>query len=183
MDEINLPSGQRRLGQHHEFSLLWFRLSCSGSGCWGWWRRHFKWRLQYFSVPPQFLQDSSGLCRVLPSIHYKYKIILLHWVLKEGGDWWRREREGGEWCSTLPSPGYSMWNPWNGGWMDSIVLVDGFHGMVDGFHTFPDGFHTFFRWIPWSFQVDSIWTEFMELWFYTHPIPISRWSPYGLHME
>ena len=48
-------------------------------------------------------------------------------------------------------------------WMDSIVLVDGFHGMVDGFHTFADGFHTFFRWIPWSFQMDSIWTKFMEL--------------------
>ena len=38
--------------------------------------------------------------------------------------------------------------------MDSILLVDGFHGMGDGFHTFsmewwmdsmdfPDGFHTF----------------------------------------
>ena len=59
--------------------------------------------------------------------------------------------------STLPSPGYSMWNPWNGGWnpwnggwdpwnggwnpyfwwMDSILLVDGFHGMGDGFHTIP----------------------------------------------
>ena len=33
--------------------------------------------------------------------------------------------------------------------MDSIVLVD-------GFHTFSDGFHTFFRWILWSFQVDSM---------------------------
>ena len=43
--------------------------------------------------------------------------------------------------------------------MDSIVLVDGFHGMVDGFHTFfyffqmdsmvfPDGFHGISRWIP-----------------------------------
>ena len=40
--------------------------------------------------------------------------------------------------------------------MDSILLVDGFHGMVDGFHTFPDGFHTFFRWIPGSFQMDSM---------------------------
>ena len=25
--------------------------------------------------------------------------------------------------------------------MDSILLVDGFHGMGDGFHDFPDGFH------------------------------------------
>jgi len=26
--------------------------------------------------------------------------------------------------STLPSPGYSIWNPWNGGWrlMDSILF-------------------------------------------------------------
>ena len=35
-------------------------------------------------------------------------------------------------------------------------MVDGFHGMVDEFHTFPHGFHTFFRWIPWSFQMDSM---------------------------
>ena len=47
--------------------------------------------------------------------------------------------------------------------MDSILLVDGFHGMVDGFHTFPDGFQGLSRWIPWNFQMDSIWTEFMEL--------------------
>ena len=33
--------------------------------------------------------------------------------------------------------------------MDSILLVDGFHGMVDGFHTF-------FRWIPHFFQMDSM---------------------------
>jgi len=41
-------------------------------------------------------------------------------------------------CSTLPSPGYSIWNPWNGGWrlMDSM--------------DFPDGFHGLFRWIPWT---------------------------------
>ena len=54
-----------------------------------------------------------------------------------------------------------MWNPWNGGWTAEIPggfhgMVDGFHGMVDGFHTFPDGFHTFFRWIPGSFQMDSM---------------------------
>ena len=34
-------------------------------------------------------------------------------------------------------------------WMDSILSVDGFHGMVDGFH----GFST---WIPWFFHMDSI---------------------------
>jgi len=36
------------------------------------------------------------------------------------------------WCgthSTLPSLGYSIWNPWNGGWrlMDSMDFPDGFH--------------------------------------------------------
>ena len=69
--------------------------------------------------------------------------------------------------STLPCPGYSMWNPWKGGWtaeipwnggmdsmewgmdsmiwgMDSILLVDGFHGMGDGFHTFSRGIPYFF---------------------------------------
>ena len=56
--------------------------------------------------------------------------------------------------STLPSPGYSMWNPWKGDGlqkfqMDSILLVDGFHGMGDGFHTSS-------RWIPYLFQLDSI---------------------------
>ena len=35
--------------------------------------------------------------------------------------------------STLPSLGYSMWNPWNGGW--TAEIPGGFHGMVDGFHT------------------------------------------------
>ena len=56
--------------------------------------------------------------------------------------------------STLPCLGYSM--EWG---MDSILLVDGFHGMGDGFHTFSrwipyffhgmgDGLHTFLRWIP-----------------------------------
>ena len=29
-------------------------------------------------------------------------------------------------------PGYSMWNPWNGGW--TAEIPGGFHGMVDGFH-------------------------------------------------
>jgi len=40
-------------------------------------------------------------------------------------------------ASTLPSLGYSIWNPWNGGWrqMDSMEFPD--HSM-----DFPDGFHT-----------------------------------------
>ena len=50
--------------------------------------------------------------------------------------------------STLPSPGYSMWNPWNGGW--TAEIPGGFHGMVDGFHGMVDGFHTFGGWIPWN---------------------------------
>ena len=33
-------------------------------------------------------------------------------------------------------------------WMDSMV--------------FSHGFHTFSRWIPWNFQMDSIWNEFIE---------------------
>ena len=49
--------------------------------------------------------------------------------------------------STLPSLGYSMWDPWNGGW--TAEIPGGFHGMGDGFHTFS-------RWIPYFFQVDSI---------------------------
>ena len=55
-------------------------------------------------------------------------------------------------ASTLPCPGYSIWNAWNGDGLHGIG--DGFHGMGDGFHTFsmewwmdsmdfPDGFHTF----------------------------------------
>ena len=58
--------------------------------------------------------------------------------------------------------------------MDSILLVDGFHGMGHGFHTFSrwipyffhgmgDGLHTFSRWIPWGegwtphfFKMDSM---------------------------
>ena len=52
------------------------------------------------------------------------------------------DREEG---STLPSPGNSMWNPWNGGWTADIP--GGFHGMVDGFHTFSG-------WIPYLFQMD-----------------------------
>ena len=56
--------------------------------------------------------------------------------------------------STLPSLGYSIWNPWNGGWrlMDSMEFPD--HSM-----DFPDGFHIIpwnFQIIPWNFQMDSI---------------------------
>jgi hypothetical protein len=67
--------------------------------------------------------------------------------------------------STLPSLGYSIWNPWNVRWnpwnfqVDSIPFSGGFHGMVDGFHIFS-------RWIPYLFQMDSI--------------PFPGWSPYGI---
>ncbi|KIK07131.1 hypothetical protein K443DRAFT_628579, partial [Laccaria amethystina LaAM-08-1] len=51
--------------------------------------------------------------------------------------------------STLPSPGYSIWNPWNvrlNPWnIDSIPFSGGFHGVADGFHIFS-------RWIPYHFQ-------------------------------
>ena len=42
--------------------------------------------------------------------------------------------------STLPSPGYSIWNPWNGGWR----LMDSMEWLMDS------------MWIPWNFQMDSI---------------------------
>ena len=85
------------------------------------------------------------------------------------------ESKGG-WCSllmmmfevllsgnTLPFPGYSMWNPWKGGW--TAEIPDGFHGMVDGFH----GFST---WIPYFFQMDSIIFQMDSMEF-----------PHGFHME
>ena len=50
--------------------------------------------------------------------------------------------------------------------MDSILLVDGFHGMGDGFH----GFSTL---IPYFFQMDSIG-------FPDGFHGISRWIPYGM---
>ena len=50
--------------------------------------------------------------------------------------------------STLPSPGYFMWNPWKGGW--TAEIPDGFHGMVGGIHGMGDGFHGFSRWIPYG---------------------------------
>ena len=98
--------------------------------------------------------------------------------------------------STLPSPGYSMWNPWKGGWTAEIPdgihgMVDGIHGMGDGmgdgFHGMGDGFHTFGGWIPWNggwipwfFHMDSI--PFPHGF---HPFPhgfhwFSRWIPYGM---
>ena len=43
------------------------------------------------------------------------------------------------------------------------VIPSGIHGMGGGFHGMVDGFHTFSIRIPWSFQMDSIWTEPMEL--------------------
>ena len=65
--------------------------------------------------------------------------------------------------STLPSLGYSMWNPWKGGW--TAEIPDGFHGMVDGFH----GFST---WIPYFFHMDSILFHMDSIGF-----------PHGFHME
>ena len=71
--------------------------------------------------------------------------------------------EGGvrPFVSTLPCPGYSIWNAWKGGWIP--WNGDGLHGMGDGFHGIGDGFHTFGGWIPWNggwipyiFQMDSI---------------------------
>ena len=62
--------------------------------------------------------------------------------------------------STLPCPGYSIWNAWNGGWIP--WNGDGLHGMRDGFHAFlrwnggwtpyffhgmGDGFHIFFTFL------------------------------------
>ena len=58
--------------------------------------------------------------------------------------------------------------------MDSILLVDGFHGMGDGFHTFGG-------WIPYFFQMDSIpfpagfhtfssWNKFLESSIHTHAL-------------
>ena len=46
--------------------------------------------------------------------------------------------------STLPSLGYSIWNPWNGGWR----LMDSMEWLMDSMN-FPDGFHI----IPWNFQI------------------------------
>ena len=65
--------------------------------------------------------------------------------------------------STLPCPGYSMWNPWKGGW--TAEIPGGFHGMVDGFH----GFST---WIPYLFHTFSIWIPYFSI-----------WIPYLVHME
>ena len=77
--------------------------------------------------------------------------------------------------STLPSPGYSMWNPWNGGW----IQMDSMEWLMDSME-FPDRFHTVFRvesmWNPYGMsswnhnstliltilRVESIWNEFME---------------------
>ena len=56
--------------------------------------------------------------------------------------------------STLPSLGYSIWNPWNGGWrlMDSMDFPDGFHIIPWNFQIIPWNFQI----IPWNFQMDSI---------------------------
>jgi hypothetical protein len=67
-------------------------------------------------------------------------------------------------CSTLPSLGYSMWNPWTGGW--TAEIPDGFHGMRDGIHTFS-------TWNPYLFHMESIC---LVGGFHG----ISRWIPYGM---
>ena len=84
-------------------------------------------------------------------------------------------------CSTLPCPGYSMWNPWKGAW--TAEIPDGFHGMGDGFHTFggwiPYLFHTFSTWIPYfscGFHTFSSWILYL---FQLDSIPF----PYGIQLE
>ena len=76
------------------------------------------------------------------------------------------------WTSTLPCPGYSMWNPWKGGW--TAEIPDGFHGMVDGFHGFstwiPYLFHTFSIWIPYLFHMESSWNKLLESSIHTHAL-------------
>ena len=100
-------------------------------------------------------------------------------------------------CSTLPCPGYSMWNPWKGGW--TAEIPGGFHGMVDGFHgmgawipwnggwipyfwwmdsmewwmdsmVFPHGFHTFSILFPYGFHTFSSWNKFLESSIHTHAL-------------
>ena len=55
--------------------------------------------------------------------------------------------------STLPCPGYSMWNPWKGGWTAESPWNGGMDSMEWGMDSilFPDGFHTLSRWIPYFF--------------------------------
>ena len=58
---------------------------------------------QYFSVPPQWvLQESSGLCRVLPSSAKLGRTgtelgrisAKIGWREREGGEWWKEEKGG-----------------------------------------------------------------------------------------
>ena len=83
--------------------------------------------------------------------------------------------------STLPSPGYSMWNPWKGGW--TAEIPDGFHGMGDGFHGKGDGFHTFGGWIPWVFHMDSMVFSHGFHTFSTWIPSFSRWIPWTFQMD
>ena len=54
--------------------------------------------------------------------------------------------------------------------MDSILLVDGFHGMGDGFHTFS-------RWIPYLFQMDSLlFSDGFHTFSIWNPGGISSWN-------
>ena len=58
--------------------------------------------------------------------------------------------------------------------LDSILLVDGFHGMVDGFHGLstwiPYLFHTFSIWIPYLFHMESSWNKLLESSIHTHAL-------------
>ena len=101
--------------------------------------------------------------------------------------------------STLPSPGYSMWNPWKGGWtaeipedsmewgMDSMErgmdsMEWGMDSMERGMDSIllVDGFHTFGGWIPWVFQMDSMVFPHGFHTFSTWIPSFSRWIPYGM---
>ena len=112
--------------------------------------------------------------------------------------------------STLPCPGYSIWNAWNGGW--TAEIPGGFHGMGDGFHSFsiwipyffhmdsmtslmdsmdfphgfhdfPDGFHGLSWWIPYFWWVDSMDFPYgMSSWNHNSTL-ILHCLQSGIHME
>ena len=64
--------------------------------------------------------------------------------------------------STLPRPGYSMWNPWKGGW--TAEIPGGFHGMMDGFHGMGAWIPWNGGWIPYFWWMDSMewWMDSMD---------------------
>jgi len=74
------------------------------------------------------------------------------------------------WRRSLPSPGYSVWNPWNDCWLRpqpiycSMDIMDSMwndHGMVNSiwnptlFHMDSTGFHMEFGHIHLGFHMDS----------------------------